>query len=317
MRPTVLSALLLFASNLTISNASKLETRNQKPKCDEQCAKSIILKQKRPQSYCSSYLRAHGYISTHTKIITRTVTATKSCSTEYEQVITRTGTETYIDASVTITLLPPTYTQYLSTVIVPTGSTRLIDRREIHDRAPAPAQNDCCGKLSECSAKTIAAACAKITPIHTPTVTKTITRTKPCTVTSTITYSLISEVYITSGTLTNFPGAPVTKTVDEVLTTMVPPECAGPFYLPPDDIDGIPVFFPEYPNLPQTSLECCTYCFNRPGCAASAFIAEVFTCEVLMVNSTQPGPSDICPLGVQNIHFVEGDGVVLPGPCGR
>ncbi|EPS43414.1 hypothetical protein H072_2613 [Dactylellina haptotyla CBS 200.50] len=321
--PLISTILLLGYYSSIFVSANLFENRNQRPKCDVRCAKSLILHKSRPKPFCSSYFRAHGFLSTHTKTITRTVRVTTECSTIVVQTFIAGETNTNFDASVTTTLPRVTITHYVSTVVVPTGTTRAVDRREI--RKPAPAPRFCCEKLSDCPVRTISAACSQITRPATVTKTKTKTKTLTigCTDTVTFTFTTFPQLSITSGTATVYPG-PDSTTVNSVLTTSVPAQCAGQLFTPPDDIGDAFVEELVYPYFPQSALECCTLCYDRVNCIASAWIdggGNLGSCQHLLVVSPQPGGmvGDKCPLGVQNVPFtVDFDfGTnVFPGPCG-
>ncbi|KAF3276072.1 hypothetical protein TWF970_006361 [Orbilia oligospora] len=245
MRFFDISALLLLALQLTTTIGSIIEARAS-PKCDKKCAKSLIQRDVRSKSYCSSYLRAHG-ASAHT--VTVTTKAKTNCVTVVRTFVT-TSLDIFSEALVTTTLPDIIATEYSSTVVIVTGPTRVIGRRaveetEIAPRAPPPPICTC-RNLSLCSSKTIPAACLEIAPPRT--ITKTIT--KPCTTITTTTSTTRKFTEITSGTLTVAPGAAATTTtINQIHTTLVPEECTRDFYTPPSDIGSAGVFFLEYPNF--------------------------------------------------------------------
>ncbi|TGJ74483.1 hypothetical protein EYR41_001487 [Orbilia oligospora] len=324
MRFFDIPVLLLLALQLTTTIGSVIEARAS-PKCDKKCAKSLIQRDVRSKSYCSSYLRAHG-ASAHT--VTVTTKAKTNCVTVVRTFVT-TSLDIFSEALVTTTLPDITATEYSSTVVIVTGPTRVIGRRaveetEIAPRAPPlpppppPPPPICtCRNLSLCSSNTISAACLEIAPPRP--ITKTIT--KPCTTTTTTTSTTRKFTEITSGTLTVAPGAAATTTtINQIHTTLVPEECTRDFYTPPSDIGSAGVFFLEYPNFATNPLECCTACFGRKNCAASAYSSDLGSCSFLIVMEKQPGgTSGACPLGRQDFSFIRDFdfGVnTLPGPCG-
>ncbi|KAK6520454.1 hypothetical protein TWF506_000708 [Arthrobotrys conoides] len=310
------STLILLAFQLAATIGSAIEDRAV-PNCDKKCAKSLIQRNVRSKSYCSSYLRAHG-ASAHT--VTVTAKAKTNCVTVVKTFIF-TSLDIFSEASVTTTLPDITVTEYSSTVVIATGPTRVIGRRAVEETKIAPraamaAPRCTCRSLSLCSSRTISAACLEIAPLRT--ITKTVT--KPCTTTTTTKSTTRKFTEITSGTFTIVPGFPKTTTINQIHTTLVPEECTRDFYSPPSDIGGAGVFFLEYPDFATNPLECCTACFGRKNCAASAYSNDLGSCSFLVVAERQPGEtSGVCPLGKQDFSFIRdfGFGVnTLPGPCG-
>ncbi|KAK6345132.1 hypothetical protein TWF718_007061 [Orbilia javanica] len=310
---SLLLPLLVLTFESTLIAGSAIDSRAAAPpKCDKKCAKSLIRRNVRSKSFCSSYLRAHG-APAHTV----TVTTKASCVTVVRTIVT-TELDIFSVASVSTTLPTITLTEYSSTVIIATGPTRVINRRAIEETklAPRAASPPCtCRSLSSCSANVISVACLEISPPRT--FTKTVT--KPCTTTSTTSSTTLKFTEITSGTQTLYP-PPATTTINEIHTTLVPEECSRELYSPPLDVGGAAVETLDYPYFAINYLECCMACFGRVGCAAAAYSQGSGLCSLLIVKERQAGGvSEACPLGRQDFSFIRDFdfGVnTLPGPCG-
>lgn len=177
--------------------------------------------------------------------------------------------------------------------------------------------------LGNCAAPTISSACSRFVGSQTVTVTSTCTKPQKCTdTTTTTTTTTITDRTTTSTIPFLVSPPPIILTSTGVLTTTVPAACASTPYLPSGNGVGNLVVPVAYPYFPQTGVECCAICFSQENCVASAAIYDdtlLVECDLLIhVNGTQPGPTSICPLGIQDYDFgsPQVDGNVYPGPCG-
>jgi len=314
-------AVFSLSSNLLHVNAQISPDNAQG--CNAQRAYSILQSVSTASGFCSSLIYPNGPIK---KTVTTTETVPQyPCKTKKEISTIRTKDTTTKIHTKTTTLPTITLTAYSQTVLIPSGTTRVVNKRAV---APDAKVNPTPTALRTCSKSVIEKACKSVVPSD-ATTTKTVTKehTSLCTYTDSETTTVYAHTITSTYILEASPPAIVIQAPASVtLTTTVPADCASNPYIT-DGNSGLPgdlIIVQTYPHFPQTDVECCVICAQTQNCVAAAILSDEFgrliECQALLRATPLEGgaTSQMCPLGIEDYPFGPPDptGNIFPGPCG-